>query len=152
MSKRSVQHATFVIEREFDFPLAVVYAAWADKNAKSRWFASGANWKTLSHEFDYRVGGRETLKGKWENGPRTDFSANYHDIIENSRIIYAYDMEIDGTRISVSLGTIEFEAMGKRTKIKLTEQGAFLNGADNAAQREAGTRELLDAVEASLRH
>lgn len=152
MSKRSVEHATFVIEREFDFPLAAVYAAWAEKNAKSRWFATGADWKTLSHEFDYRVGGREVLKGKWGSGTRSDFAATYHDIIENSRIIYSYDMEIDGTRISVSLGTIEFEAIGKRTKIKLTEQGAFLDGADNVAQREAGTRELLDAVEASLRN
>ncbi|GAM97550.1 hypothetical protein U91I_01176 [alpha proteobacterium U9-1i] len=152
MSKRSVQHATFVIEREFEFPLAVVYAAWADKNAKSRWFASGENWTTLAHDFDYRVGGREVLKGRFASGPRSDFDGAYHDIAEDARIIYAYDMEIDGARISVSLATVEFEAIGKRTKIKLTEQGAFLDGLDDAGKREAGMRELLDALDASLRH
>ena len=151
MNRRSVEHATFVIEREYDFPLAAVYAAWSEKNAKARWFSAGENWTTLAHDFDYRVGGLEVLKGKFNNGPRSDFAGRYHDIVENARIIYAYDMHIDGAHISVSLATVEFEAIGQRTRIRLTEQGAFLDGLDNAAQREAGMRDLLDAVEKSLR-
>ena len=38
MSSHSTQHATFVIERTFEFEPRVVFAAWADVDAKSRRF------------------------------------------------------------------------------------------------------------------
>ena len=37
--KRSAVHGTFTIEREYPFPPARVFAAWADLEAKSKWFA-----------------------------------------------------------------------------------------------------------------
>ena len=55
-------------------------------------------------------------------------------------------MDLDGQRISVSLATIEFKPAGKGTKLIFTEQGAFLDGYDNVAGREHGTRELLDSL------
>ena len=36
MSKRSTDHATFVIERTYDAPRERVFAAWADQASKSR--------------------------------------------------------------------------------------------------------------------
>ena len=38
MSQRSATHATFVIERTYDASPARVFAAWADRSAKGRWF------------------------------------------------------------------------------------------------------------------
>lgn len=38
-SRRSAQHATFVIERTYDAPPARVFAAWAEPKAKAQWFA-----------------------------------------------------------------------------------------------------------------
>jgi uncharacterized protein YndB with AHSA1/START domain len=43
MSSHSAQHATFVIERTFEFEPRFVFAAWADGDAKSRWFGGAAN-------------------------------------------------------------------------------------------------------------
>jgi hypothetical protein len=60
-------------------------------------------------------------------------------------------MHLDGRRISVSLATIEFLAADAGTLLIVTEQGAFLDGLDNAAERDRGTRELLDQLDAALR-
>ncbi|TMG34851.1 MAG: hypothetical protein E6H88_14185 [Chloroflexi bacterium] len=64
----------------------------------------------------------------------------------NERIIFAYDMHVDDKRISVSLATVELEPKGAGTRLVFTEQGAFLDGYDDAGSREHGTRELLDAL------
>jgi uncharacterized protein YndB with AHSA1/START domain len=55
-------------------------------------------------------------------------------------------MTMDGRRISVSVATLEFLAQGDGTRLLLTEQGAYLDGLDTCAQREEGTRGLLDAL------
>ena len=61
-------------------------------------------------------------------------------------------MHIDGKKISVSLATIDFEPQGKGTKLIVTEQGAFLDGYDDAGARERGTNDLMDQLAASLQH
>ena len=145
------QHASFAIERSFAQPPARVFAAWADAEAKAKWFAGTAGkWKPLVREMDFRVGGRERLKGRWDSGMVSDFDARYHDIVPNRRIVYSYAMHIDERRISVSLATIEFEPEGAGTRLKLTEQGAFLDGYDDAGSRERGTASLLDNLAKAL--
>ena len=62
-----------------------------------------------------------------------------------------YTMHLDERRISVSLASIEFEAEGTGTRLTLTEQGAFLDGYDDAGSRESGTKALLDNLENALR-
>jgi len=52
----------------------------------------------------------------------------------------------------VSLASIEFLATGEtKTRLRITEQGAFLDGHDDADARERGTALLLDACAAALR-
>jgi uncharacterized protein YndB with AHSA1/START domain len=100
---------------------------------------------------DFRVGGRERAKGRFEGGVTTTFDAIYHDIVPQQRIVYTYEMHLDERKISVSLATLEIEPAGAgRTKLKVCEQGAFLGGYDDAGSRERGTRELLDQLGASL--
>jgi len=41
---------------------------------------------------------------------------------------------------------VVFEAAGDGTKLTLTEQGVFLDGLDNPAEREHGTGELLNTL------
>lgn len=151
----SVQHGTFKIEREFPHPPERVFAAWADPKAKGKWFAGPAGqWTQLEREMDFRVGGRERLKGKFNRGTVSDFNALYHDIVPRERIVYSYSMHVDDKKISVSLATIQFEAAkvdGKPgTKLVLTEQGAFLDGYDDAGNRERGTQGLMDSLSTSL--
>jgi uncharacterized protein YndB with AHSA1/START domain len=81
----------------------------------------------------------------------TTFDAIYHDVVPRERIVYTYEMHLDARKISVSLATLEIEAADAgRTKLKVCEQGAFLDGYDDAGSREHGAGELLDKLGASL--
>ena len=100
---------------------------------------------------DVRVGGAERAKGRWAGGVVTTFDAVYLDVVPNARLVYAYTMRLDERKISVSLATMELQAEGSaRTTLKVTEQGAFLDGFDDAGGRERGTHLLLDKLGASL--
>jgi uncharacterized protein YndB with AHSA1/START domain len=142
---RSVTHATFAVERSYAATPARVFAAWADPTAKARWFG-GSDWE---HELDFRVDGRETSRGTMD-GTAYTFSARYQDIVPDERIVYAYDMHMGETRISVSLATVELKPDGDGTTLVFTEQGAFLDGLDDPEQRKDGTGSLLDALAKEL--
>ncbi len=149
MAERSVVHATFTIERDYPAAPARVFNAFADPAAKAKWFGAPDSSDSKA-SMDFRVGGREHSSGKVPDGPLYTFDALYQDIVPNERIVYTYDMTIDGKRISVSVATLEFRASGAGTRLKVTEMGAFLDGLDNAGQRETGTKDLLDKLAKSL--
>jgi len=50
------------------------------------------------------------VSGGPPGGPVHSYNAHYQDIVPNERIVLTYEMHIDKTRISVSLGTTEFQA------------------------------------------
>jgi uncharacterized protein YndB with AHSA1/START domain len=151
VTERSVTHATFAVERSYDAPPARVFAAWADPAAKARWFASPEEWGPDEFELEFRVGGREVGRGGPKGGPVHLYEARYQDIVANQRIVYSYSMYLDQALISVSLATVELRPEGAGTRLVVTEQGAYLDGYDDAGQRERGTAELLDALGAELR-
>jgi uncharacterized protein YndB with AHSA1/START domain len=99
---------------------------------------------------DVRVGGSERVKGRWEGGVVSTFDAFYHDVIPNERLVYSYVMHLDDKKISVSLATMQLKPVGAKTTLKVSEQGAFLDGYDDAGSREQGTGHLLAALGKSL--
>jgi uncharacterized protein YndB with AHSA1/START domain len=156
-----IVHNTFRIERTYDASPERVFAAFSDPERKAKWFSGPEPWVIYKREFDFRVGGREVVTGgpKGEAAPSSPadcaisgstFDARYFDIIPNQRIVYAYDMYVGGRKLSVSLATIELTAQGKSTRLVMTEQGAFLDGAEDGSEREAGTQWLLDKLGKSL--
>ena len=87
MSERSVDHATFVIERTYAHAPARVFNAFSDPAAKARWFGSPDDWNEEKHELDFRVGGRERAAGGAPGSPVYTYNAVYQDIVPNERII-----------------------------------------------------------------
>jgi uncharacterized protein YndB with AHSA1/START domain len=150
MNTSTVTHDTFVIEREYDVPVARVYGAWSDPRLKARWFAGSADALGDSYELEFRVGGREVNRGGPPGGPVYTYESVIRDIVPDQRIVYTYEMHAGDDRISVSVTTVEFRGDGAATHLRLTEQGVFLDGLDTPAQREEGTRSLLDSLGASL--
>lgn len=147
MINRNVTHATFTLERTYQAAPSAVFAAFADFETKMKWFGGGA--PGIKASMDFRVGGREHSEGEVEvHGTRhhSRFDAIYFDIVENQRIIYAYDMDVNGDHVSASLTTIELAGTPEGTHLKLTEQGAYLDGYDDAGVREEGTKGLLEAL------
>jgi uncharacterized protein YndB with AHSA1/START domain len=142
VSDRSAEHASFVVERVYDASPDRVFSAWSDPEAKARWFGDSEG----EFELDFREGGAERGRGMLPDGREYAFEALYRDIVPDVRIVYTYDMFVDGIRISVSLATVEFKREGGGTRLVFTEQGAFLDGHEAPAQREHGMGSLLDSL------
>jgi uncharacterized protein YndB with AHSA1/START domain len=148
MDKHTTVHAEFTLSRNLQAPVAKVYQMFADKQSKEQWFKA-PNSKG-EHTMDFRVGGSELNSGKFHGGVTHVFKAHYYDIIPEVRIVYAYEMYLDGKRISVSIATIEFVPEGNGTKLVLHESGTYLDELDKPESREAGTHYLLDAIEKAV--
>src|SRR5204862_4944577 len=105
MTERSIEHGGFVVERVYNASPDRVFAAWSDPQAKARWFDG----PEAEFEVDFRVGGWERRRGMLPDGREYTFEALYRDIVPGRRIVYTYDMLLDGVRISVSVATAEFK-------------------------------------------
>jgi uncharacterized protein YndB with AHSA1/START domain len=151
MTLSTVAHDTFVIERTYNAPVAQVFRAWADPILKARWFAGSADALGAGYELDFRVGGREVNRGGPPGGSVYTYESQFRDIVPEQRIVYTYEMWADESRISVSVATAQFHSQDATTQLVLTEQGVFLDGHDTVAQREEGTRSLLESLATVLK-
>jgi uncharacterized protein YndB with AHSA1/START domain len=146
MTLSTVDHDTFVIERIYPVPVTQVFEAWATPILKARWFAGSAEALGAGYDLDFRVGGHEVNRAGPPGGPVYRYQSEFRDIVPEQRIVYTYEMYADETRMSVSVATVQFRSRDGATQLVLTEQGVFLDGHDTAAQREEGTRSLLDSL------
>jgi uncharacterized protein YndB with AHSA1/START domain len=80
------------------------------------------------------------------DGREYAYQALFWDIVPGQRIVYTYDMLLDGIRISVSVATAEFKPDRDSTRLVFTEQAAFLDGHEIPARREQGMGSLLDSL------
>lgn len=142
----STAHAEFTIERRYPFAPAQIFAAFADPELKRQWFANPGGWENAEWKLDFRVGGGELSRGGHPGGRYNEFRSRFHEIVENERIVFVYDLFHDRRLISVSLTTVEFHPDNDGTSMRLTEQGVFFDGPDAAAEREHGTGLLLDML------
>jgi len=153
-TEQSAKFAIFTIERTLKAPPKRVFAAWSTLEAKRKWFAGPAGESVEEiREFDFREGGSERLRGRWNSGRISDFRSTYWEIIPDRRIVYVYEMIMnDRIRMSVSLATIEFAPSGTGTRMTVTEQGAFLEpfdlDGDDPGSREHGMNWLMDKLAA----
>jgi uncharacterized protein YndB with AHSA1/START domain len=143
-------HSTFRVERYYDATPARVFHAFADTEAKRRWFVEGDGWEIMEFSPDFRVGGTDVSRFRFGDGPEIVNRCTYHQIDSGQRLVYCYTMAMAGAPMSVSLATIELVPQGSGTMLVLTEQGTYLDGQDDGSHREAGTRELLEALAAEL--
>lgn len=143
MTQPSTTHASFTVERHYPASPARVFAAWADLEQKNQWFGPADPGTAI---FDFRPGGREFRSGTAPHGQAYSFDVSYRDIVPDARIVYTYEMHLDGRRISVSVASVEVRAEGKGTHLVVSEHGIFLDGLDTCAQREAGTAALIDQL------
>ena len=148
---KSVVHASFHLERRYNAPVERVWQALTDEAAKQKWFGGPTGeWDPIERYMDVREGGRERAKGRWRSGLVSTFDAIYQDVVPYERLVYCYEMHLDDKKISVSLATMQLKSEDGGTKLMVAEQGAFLDGYDDAGSREHGTGFLLDRLGESL--
>jgi uncharacterized protein YndB with AHSA1/START domain len=107
-------------------------------------------WVIAEQSYDFREGGRERKRFGPKDDPRFVADTLYLDIVPQRRIVFSYSMTSRGEPVSVSLTTVEMSPDGAGTRLLLTEQVAFLDGKDNAANREEGLASMLDKIGESL--
>jgi uncharacterized protein YndB with AHSA1/START domain len=95
------------------------------------------------------------LERRYKAAPARVFADTlYLDIVPQHRIVFSYSMTSRGMPISVSLTTVEISPApssgGRNTHLLLTEQVAFLDGNDNAVNREEGLASMLDKIGETL--
>jgi len=154
LSSPITTHGDFSINRVYDASPADVYAAWSDPGKRSRWFVGPEGWAQVERTLDLRVGGQETLHGRFAaTGVETLFSARYHVVEPAARVVYVYDMHLGGQHHSVSIACLEFIGDPDGTRLRFTEQVTFVDGTDQRAgsvQRKRGTAAHLERLAAVL--
>ena len=146
----SIRQHDFTIERRFRQTPAQTFRAFAEPELKQRWFGAPESWADASLDVDFRVGGSELSVGRDPSGALHEFRSRYHDIVDGERIVFAYDLLLDGRLISVSLTTVEVRPDGDGTRLVFAEHGAFFDDLEDPAEREHGTGLLLDGLAAFL--
>jgi uncharacterized protein YndB with AHSA1/START domain len=134
----TVNHRTFVIERELPGSPAHAFRFWSEFDLKRRWAACHPDWQVIEDHFDFKIGGSERTKWRTPDGAEQAMLAHYLEIHPNRRIIYAYTMLSAGKSISSSLVTVEFTEGSGKTTMTFTEQAVFGSTRDGYI-RESGT-------------
>jgi len=145
-----VAHATFAVERIYRHSPARVFHALSDEATARRWRAEGEGWQINEFKIDFRVGGGEVSRFSYQGGPEIRLDAQYHEIVSDERIIFAFRMAMGARPLSVSLTTIELFAEGRGTRLVHTEQGTYFGKGETVQGREEGTRELLEKLAEEL--
>ena len=151
MTVHAVVHDTIVVERRYPVAPATVFAAWADVEQRRQWhFPGDADWVAAEMTQDFRVGGSEHTRFGPKNAPGFVDEGRYLDIVADARIVTAGTMHHGGVRISVTLCTVELARDGTGTRVKVTDQSAFLDGREKPEERKGGWGKVLERLGAFL--
>jgi uncharacterized protein YndB with AHSA1/START domain/DNA-binding transcriptional ArsR family regulator len=144
MVERSIVHGSFTVKRSYPHAPAKVFRAWSDPAVKRQWYG-GPGQDDTRRVFEFEVGGRENNFGT-VGDLQFALESVYYDIVPENRIVYAYDVKLNNVLTSVSVAAVEFRAAGGGTELTMTEHGAFLDGHDNADERQGGADWVLDRL------
>ena len=138
-----------VITRSFDAPRDLVFKAFIDPDAVSRWWGQGDS-ETIVDELEARPGGRWRFVERSGDGSEHGFHGVYHDAVAPERIVYTFEWE--GLPGHVLLETITFEEQDGKTH--MTDSSVFQSVADRDGMlqsgMESGASESLDRLDAYL--
>ena len=151
-----VTHNTFVIQRTYRVSPARLFRAFSDPAQKRQWFAESDRHTVEDFALDFRVDGSERATYRFnETSPFPGLEltnlSTWHEIVEDSRIVFTSVMAMAGHRISVTLATIELTASAAlETTLTFTHQAVFFENSDGPQIREHGWRSLFDRLAANL--
>ena len=147
--ERSQTHATFVTERTYPVPVEAVWHALSGQRRTRQWCGAGSAFDIDEKSHDSASPGTAREEGQWHGGSRARFDSTYTDIVDLQRIVFTYDMWVDGRHISTSLTASPWNPR-RPDPADLHRAGRPPCGLDNPEGREEGTAGLLDPDSAPI--
>jgi uncharacterized protein YndB with AHSA1/START domain len=157
---------SFSVERSLAAPPERVFAAYAEPELRRRWLRIPGDPARRYYELDFRPGGHEVRRGRFAPAgiagteELIEYRAVFWDIVPGSRLVFGYELALDGVRRWVSLVTVELSlvpgetrADGAGTRLRHTEQYAYLAYCDAAreiAHLKGSTALQLNGLAAAL--
>ena len=147
MNSISTSHHTLIIKRTYDAAAARVFAAWRDPTALKQWYVPGdSTWSARIVAHDFRVGGVKQIAFGPRGGIPFTEDCRYEDIVPDQRLCFSMTIARSDQRITTSMVTALFVAVGRRTEMTVTDQLVILDGGDTHGDRERGWGETLDKL------
>jgi uncharacterized protein YndB with AHSA1/START domain len=140
-----------VIERTFNGPPPIVFAAWTKPELVKQWWAPKSGGVTLSEcTGDVRVGGKYRYVMRLPDGSQVGFFGEYTEITPPTRLIYTQSLDTMADAGHV-LVTVTFEPRpGGKTHMVSREVYPSKEALDAALAcgMEEGMRETIDQLDA----
>ncbi|MEK8172463.1 SRPBCC domain-containing protein [Streptomyces sp. M19] len=79
---------------------AEVFRGFSEPSLRARWSRLPGGSATAEHELDFRVGGGEIARNLFVSGDteeRLAYRSRFLDIVPDTRIVYVYEAEVDGS-------------------------------------------------------
>jgi uncharacterized protein YndB with AHSA1/START domain len=127
------------ITRDFDAPRELVFKAFTDPKLVAQWFGP-RKYSTTVEVMDARRGGLWRMVHRDENGNEHAFRGVHHDVVAPERSVATFEYE--GFPGHVLLQTVEFEALGNKTRMR--EQLVYQSVADRDGMVASGMQEGSD--------
>jgi uncharacterized protein YndB with AHSA1/START domain len=158
---------SFSVERDLAAAPEQVFAAYAEPGLRRRWLRVPGDAAEARYELDFRPGGREVRRGRFAptgvagTEELIEYHAVFWDIVPGARLVFSYELVLDGVRQWVSLVTVELSARtvgtpsgGAGTRLRHTEQYVYLahsgDGAQEIAHLQGSTSLQLNGLAAAL--
>ncbi|MGW0664374.1 SRPBCC domain-containing protein [Streptodolium elevatio] len=150
------RHETFTVEQHLSAPPATVFTAFSDPAVRQQWFRLPGTTSSYRHEF--AVGGGETVHSTFttmDSPPEhLEYRARYIDIVPDRRIVHVYEARVDDVLRWTSLATIELRPDVQGTRLRWTEQVAFItpsgDGSHDLPHLRGATRLRLNGLTMAL--
>ena len=148
-------HDTFEIVKTYPYEPAAVFRAFSDRDTKARWYAESPSNEQLEYTLDFRVDGTEKLRARMLPGTpiagvELCWTGRYVEIADKERIVFFQTLDMGDKRISGAVVTMDFASEGDGTRLTLTHQAVYFEGADGPDMRKYGWQSLLESAEAVL--
>ena len=151
---------SFTVERDLAASPDQVFAAYAEPGLRRRWLRVPGDATEARYELDFRPGGREMRRGRFAPSgvagteELIEYRAVFWDIVPGARLVFSYELVLDGVRQWASLVTVELSAQGGGTLLRHTEQYAYLahpgDGSQEIAHLQGSTSLQLNGLAAAL--
>lgn len=149
MSEDRKQHATVVLERQYEASANRVFEEFANPIVRAQWSAPSGD-ELVYDMAEFKAGGRDVFRC----GPKGDLKFRgetiYHVIAPGSCVISSEVLEAGGQHLAVCLNTLELQETAGVTKLKLTIQIVSSVGAGMIGGIESGNRSALEGLATHL--